>query len=132
MISIIAGLRLGAKKGNGVVKLSMAVAEAVPMSKPFGLDVKERKNNKNPIVVIDNYDSFTYNLCQVCCSLYFFFYFLFHFTGWPSNPFFFFFYSFLLLFLFIRFIAILLMSNQNESKCFRMSVKLWIFWKICA
>lgn len=58
------GLRLEAKKGNGVVKLSMAVAEAVPMSKPFGLDVKERKNNKNPIIVIDNYDSFTYNLCQ--------------------------------------------------------------------
>ncbi|GAY60972.1 hypothetical protein CUMW_206210 [Citrus unshiu] len=39
-----AGLIFAAKKGNEVLKLS--------------------KNDKNPIVVIDNYDSFTYNLCQ--------------------------------------------------------------------
>ncbi|GAY51823.1 hypothetical protein CUMW_137200 [Citrus unshiu] len=58
------GLRLGAKKGNGAVKLSMAVAEAVPISKSLYLDDKKSKNNKNPIIVIDNYDSFTYNLCQ--------------------------------------------------------------------
>lgn len=70
LISIIAGLSLGAKKGNGAVKLSMAVADAVPISKSLYLDDKKSKNNKNPIIVIDNYDSFTYNLCQVCCSLF--------------------------------------------------------------
>ncbi|KAH9794376.1 Anthranilate synthase beta subunit 1 [Citrus sinensis] len=58
------GLSLGAKKGNGAVKLSMAVADAVPISKSLYLDDKKSKNNKNPIIVIDNYDSFTYNLCQ--------------------------------------------------------------------
>ncbi|KDO60853.1 hypothetical protein CISIN_1g027062mg [Citrus sinensis] len=42
----------------------MAVAEAVPISKSLYLDDKKSKNNKNPIIVIDNYDSFTYNLCQ--------------------------------------------------------------------
>ncbi|KAL9414691.1 hypothetical protein AB3S75_043033 [Citrus x aurantiifolia] len=39
-----AGLSFAAMKGNGAFKLS--------------------KNDKNLIIVIDNYDSFTYNLCQ--------------------------------------------------------------------
>lgn len=26
---------------------------------------EEREGKKNPIAVIDNYDSFTYNICQV-------------------------------------------------------------------
>ncbi|PON60834.1 Phosphoribosylformylglycinamidine synthase [Parasponia andersonii] len=52
-------LRFGVKLGNGFAeKASMAVSESnlrSPVSK---------KKVTNPIIVIDNYDSFTYNLCQ--------------------------------------------------------------------
>ncbi|XP_008220942.1 PREDICTED: anthranilate synthase beta subunit 1, chloroplastic-like isoform X2 [Prunus mume] len=52
-------LRFGVKLGNGFgAKASMAVAETY--SKP---PASEKRVN-NPIIVIDNYDSFTYNLCQ--------------------------------------------------------------------
>ncbi|KAJ4710149.1 Anthranilate synthase [Melia azedarach] len=55
------GLRLVAKKGNGFAKLSMAVGESNTRS---SVEDDNKKINKNPIIVIDNYDSFTYNLCQ--------------------------------------------------------------------
>ncbi|KAM1326512.1 hypothetical protein EV2_011265 [Malus domestica] len=52
-------LRFGVKLANGfAAKASVAVAET--NSKP---PVAEKRTN-NPIIVIDNYDSFTYNLCQ--------------------------------------------------------------------
>ncbi|KAM2329866.1 anthranilate synthase beta subunit 2, chloroplastic-like [Malus sylvestris] len=52
-------LQFGVKLGNGfAAKASMAGSEQ--NSKP---PVAE-KRVKNPIIVIDNYDSFTYNLCQ--------------------------------------------------------------------
>ncbi|PQP95435.1 anthranilate synthase beta subunit 1 chloroplastic [Prunus yedoensis var. nudiflora] len=55
----ISQVRFGVKLGNGLAaKASMAVAEAY--SKP---PASEKRVN-NPIIVIDNYDSFTYNLCQ--------------------------------------------------------------------
>ncbi|XVE91840.1 hypothetical protein REPUB_Repub01dG0046200 [Reevesia pubescens] len=49
------------KNGSGIVgKASLASAVADSTS-----SVLENKNSsKNPIIVIDNYDSFTYNLCQ--------------------------------------------------------------------
>ncbi|KAK8657457.1 hypothetical protein V6N13_035692 [Hibiscus sabdariffa] len=50
------------KKRNGIVgKASLASIELNSNSSVL----KNKKNSKNPIVVIDNYDSFTYNLCQV-------------------------------------------------------------------
>ncbi|XP_057447777.1 anthranilate synthase beta subunit 1, chloroplastic-like [Lotus japonicus] len=52
-------VRFVTKRGNGVVpKASAGVLEA--NSKP----PMSAKKSSNPIVVIDNYDSFTYNLCQ--------------------------------------------------------------------
>lgn len=59
---MLLGLRLVAKKGNGFAKLSMAVGESNTRS---SVEDDNKKINKNPIIVIDNYDSFTYNLCQV-------------------------------------------------------------------
>ncbi|KAJ6903268.1 anthranilate synthase beta subunit 2 [Populus alba x Populus x berolinensis] len=51
----------GAKSQKGlVVKCSMAAAEMNSRAA-----VSSGKGIKNPIIVIDNYDSFTYNLCQV-------------------------------------------------------------------
>ncbi|OMO72534.1 Anthranilate synthase/para-aminobenzoate synthase, glutamine amidotransferase [Corchorus olitorius] len=50
-----------AKKGTGIVgkaSFSSAVADS------SSLVLENKKNNRNPIIVIDNYDSFTYNLCQ--------------------------------------------------------------------
>ncbi|KAF3432060.1 hypothetical protein FNV43_RR26799 [Rhamnella rubrinervis] len=49
-------LRFGVKLGNGFA------AEAVTESKTVSPVSAKRVNN--PIIVIDNYDSFTYNLCQ--------------------------------------------------------------------
>lgn len=50
----------GAKSQKGlVVKCSMAAAEMNSRAA-----VSSGKGIKNPIIVIDNYDSFTYNLCQ--------------------------------------------------------------------
>lgn len=50
----------GAKSQKGpVVKCSVAAAE-----KNSRAAVSSDKGIKNPIIVIDNYDSFTYNLCQ--------------------------------------------------------------------
>lgn len=40
-------------------------ASSSSSSKAFGLGGGNSKNEKGPVVVIDNYDSFTYNLCQV-------------------------------------------------------------------
>ena len=52
--------QLSLKIRNGFVpKASMA---AVPVQS----NIFPAKKSDNPIIVIDNYDSFTYNLCQVC------------------------------------------------------------------
>ncbi|XP_044510344.1 anthranilate synthase beta subunit 1, chloroplastic-like isoform X2 [Mangifera indica] len=48
------GVRLLGKKGNGIGKLLMARVESN----------SSKKKSISPIIVIDNYDSFTYNLCQ--------------------------------------------------------------------
>ncbi|CAI0459315.1 unnamed protein product [Linum tenue] len=49
-----------ATKGNGLaIRCSVAVPKA---ASSFG--DSRRKGTKSPVVVIDNYDSFTYNLCQ--------------------------------------------------------------------
>ncbi|KAK8492756.1 hypothetical protein V6N12_003416 [Hibiscus sabdariffa] len=49
------------KKRTGIV-VKASLASSVLDSNSSVLENK--KNSKNPIVVIDNYDSFTYNLCQ--------------------------------------------------------------------
>lgn len=48
-----------AKRANGVVP--KATLDALEANSSFPVSAK---SNNNPIVVIDNYDSFTYNLCQ--------------------------------------------------------------------
>ncbi|KAL4278387.1 hypothetical protein GQ457_03G010620 [Hibiscus cannabinus] len=48
------------KRTGSVGKLSLASA----VSDSKSSIVEDNKNIKNPIIVIDNYDSFTYNLCQ--------------------------------------------------------------------
>ncbi|XP_044464506.1 anthranilate synthase beta subunit 1, chloroplastic-like [Mangifera indica] len=55
------GVRLLGKKGNGTGKLLMTRIES--NSEPVVLD-ENKKKSVSPIIVIDNYDSFTYNLCQ--------------------------------------------------------------------
>ena len=58
---IVTGVSFRAKSQKGlVVKCSMAAAETNSRAA-----VSSDKGIKNPIIVIDNYDSFTYNLCQV-------------------------------------------------------------------
>jgi len=42
-----------------------ASSGALEVNSKQGVSVEKSKSN-DPIVVIDNYDSFTYNLCQVC------------------------------------------------------------------
>ncbi|XVF85551.1 hypothetical protein PTKIN_Ptkin17bG0126300 [Pterospermum kingtungense] len=49
------------KKTTGIVGKTV-LASAV--TDPTASVSENKKNNKNPIIVIDNYDSFTYNLCQ--------------------------------------------------------------------
>nr|KYP32385.1 Anthranilate synthase component II [Cajanus cajan] len=49
-----------AKRANGVVTKATLDALEANSNSP----VLAKKSNNNPIVVIDNYDSFTYNLCQ--------------------------------------------------------------------
>ncbi|XVF02990.1 hypothetical protein REPUB_Repub04eG0222100 [Reevesia pubescens] len=39
-------------------------SSAVAVSDSISSVLENKKNTKNPIIVIDNYDSFTYNLCQ--------------------------------------------------------------------
>ncbi|KAM5567945.1 hypothetical protein ABKV19_015824 [Rosa sericea] len=57
--SLISELKSGLKLGNGfTAKASMVVNETNSKSL-----VSEKRAN-SPIIVIDNYDSFTYNLCQ--------------------------------------------------------------------
>ncbi|XVE91842.1 hypothetical protein REPUB_Repub01dG0046200 [Reevesia pubescens] len=60
-VLFFAGVCFLPKNGSGIVgKASLASAVADSTS-----SVLENKNSsKNPIIVIDNYDSFTYNLCQ--------------------------------------------------------------------
>lgn len=54
-------MSFGEKSQKGpVVKCSVAAAEMNSRAA-----VSSDKGIKNPIIVIDNYDSFTYNLCQV-------------------------------------------------------------------
>ncbi|XWS34361.1 hypothetical protein CRYUN_Cryun21dG0032700 [Craigia yunnanensis] len=48
------------KKRTGIIgktSLASAVSDSTSV-------LENKKNSKNPIIVIDNYDSFTYNLCQ--------------------------------------------------------------------
>lgn len=53
-------LGFGVKLGNGfAAKASMAAVSQANLRSPVS-----DKNLKSPIIVIDNYDSFTYNLCQ--------------------------------------------------------------------
>ncbi|KAK1553003.1 hypothetical protein Q3G72_027059 [Acer saccharum] len=59
--SSITGLHFAAEKRNGSAKLSMAMVNSDARS---SLLDNSRKINNDPIIVIDNYDSFTYNLCQ--------------------------------------------------------------------
>ncbi|KAG6764342.1 hypothetical protein POTOM_031808 [Populus tomentosa] len=60
LFSIPSRVSFGAKSQKGlVVKCSMAAAEMNSRAA-----VSSDKGIKNPIIVIDNYDSFTYNLCQ--------------------------------------------------------------------
>lgn len=62
---------LVAKRANAVLpKATASVLEASSNS-----SISAKKSN-NPIVVIDNYDSFTYNLCQVHFIIYVLFLFL--------------------------------------------------------
>jgi len=55
----------------GVVSVSKRVSRVVPNAALKALEtnsdfpISAKKSINNPIVVIDNYDSFTYNLCQV-------------------------------------------------------------------
>ncbi|OAY25351.1 anthranilate synthase beta subunit 1, chloroplastic [Manihot esculenta] len=59
-VSLPSKLSFVAKRENGfAAKCSMAVTESISL--PAASSSRE---TKNPIVVIDNYDSFTYNLCQ--------------------------------------------------------------------
>ncbi|CAL1408063.1 unnamed protein product [Linum trigynum] len=58
--SLPANVAFVATKGNGLaVRCSVAVPEAASRS-----GESSRKGTKSPVIVIDNYDSFTYNLCQ--------------------------------------------------------------------
>ncbi|MED6111442.1 Ankyrin repeat and SOCS box protein 2 [Stylosanthes scabra] len=59
ILVFIAGLGVSAKRDNGVVPKATGGALEANSSSPISA-----KNSANPIVVIDNYDSFTYNLCQ--------------------------------------------------------------------
>ncbi|KAL5553323.1 hypothetical protein UlMin_040724 [Ulmus minor] len=52
-------LSFGVKLGNG-----FAAGASMAVSEPSFRSAVEEKKADNPIVVIDNYDSFTYNLCQ--------------------------------------------------------------------
>ncbi|RDX67391.1 Anthranilate synthase beta subunit 1, chloroplastic, partial [Mucuna pruriens] len=63
------GLVSVAKRTNGVVAKASLDALEVNSSLP----ISQKSNNNNPIVVIDNYDSFTYNLCQYMGELGFYF-----------------------------------------------------------
>lgn len=63
----IADLRFEAKRAKGVVL--KASSGALNVNSKQGVSVEKSKSN-DPIVVIDNYDSFTYNLCQVCFLLF--------------------------------------------------------------
>ncbi|KEH40696.1 putative anthranilate synthase [Medicago truncatula] len=54
-------LRFEAKRAKGVVL--KASSGALNVNSKQGVSVEKSKSN-DPIVVIDNYDSFTYNLCQ--------------------------------------------------------------------
>nr|GMN19842.1 hypothetical protein TIFTF001_039910 [Ficus carica] len=54
-------LGFGVKLGNGfAAKASMAAVSQANLRSPVS-----NKNLKSPIIVIDNYDSFTYNLCRL-------------------------------------------------------------------
>ncbi|KAJ4792946.1 Anthranilate synthase component 2 [Rhynchospora pubera] len=52
------------KKGIVAVRRSRAVTASMSSTAPNGSVISEVKRDDKPIVVIDNYDSFTYNLCQ--------------------------------------------------------------------
>ncbi|KAG4951254.1 hypothetical protein AAZX31_16G055200 [Glycine max] len=58
------------KPSLGVVSVAKRVSGVVPkanlnaLEANSGFPISAKKSNNNPIVVIDNYDSFTYNLCQ--------------------------------------------------------------------
>ena len=57
--------RAGALSGTTTVKQQKFVAKSAISAVEGGDAFVEVKQNTRPIIVIDNYDSFTYNLCQV-------------------------------------------------------------------
>ena len=63
--------RAGALSGTTTVKQQKFVAKSAISAVEGGDAFVGVKQNTRPIIVIDNYDSFTYNLCQVkaifCC-----------------------------------------------------------------
>ncbi|CAD6206418.1 unnamed protein product [Miscanthus lutarioriparius] len=56
--------RVGALSGTTTVKQQKFVAKSAISAVEGGDAFVEVKQNIRPIIVIDNYDSFTYNLCQ--------------------------------------------------------------------
>ncbi|KAJ4792948.1 Anthranilate synthase component 2 [Rhynchospora pubera] len=57
------------KKGIVAVRRSRVVTASLSNTAPNGSMIAEIKRDDKPIVVIDNYDSFTYNLCQYMAEL---------------------------------------------------------------
>jgi len=57
--------RAGALSGTTTVKQQKFVAKSAISAVEGGDAFVGVKQNTRPIIVIDNYDSFTYNLCQV-------------------------------------------------------------------
>ena len=63
--------QLSLKTRNGFVPKASFAPVPVPVPVPVQSNSNSNsafptKKSDNPIIVIDNYDSFTYNLCQVC------------------------------------------------------------------
>ncbi|XP_050235134.1 anthranilate synthase beta subunit 1, chloroplastic-like [Mercurialis annua] len=59
-LSFSSRLSLFSKRSNGFVSMAVKESNSAPGS-TVGFNSREMKN---PVIVIDNYDSFTYNLCQ--------------------------------------------------------------------
>ena len=76
------------KTRNGLVPKPKASLSSVPVQSNASSPISTKKSD-SPIIVIDNYDSFTYNLCQVrpqffCFCLFVCFFFFFFLAVWLS------------------------------------------------